>query len=181
MIIWDKKFFTAFGYKVIRTNYKAGETLNDFAPENRQWYNLFTKGGFTNCRTTSDSTPPNYTSESTSIGMFYTPANFLDFYGTLTADIPTDTTIWCLCQEHNDETLPDSVNKWHLANGSAETLTVGTKLLLVRGDVTINAGEENEQSFSVDAATTKPKAINVSTNASTITSTSDHVYGIKFT
>jgi len=181
MIIWDKKFFTAFGYKIIRTNYKAGETINDFAPQNRQWYNLFTRGGFTNCRTDADSTPPNHTTENTSAGMFYTPTRFQEFHGSLTADVPTDTTIWCLCQEHNDETLPDTIDKWHLANGSTETLTVGTKLLLVRGDVTINAGEENEQSLSVDTATSKPKAINVSTNASTITATSDHVYGILFT
>jgi hypothetical protein len=180
MIIWDKKIYTAFGYKVIRTNYKAGETLNDLAPENRKWYNLFTRGGFTNCRTDADSTPANHATEDTTVGSFYTPTRFQEFYGSLTADIPTDTTIWCLCQEHNDETLPDSVNKWHLAKDAIETLSVGTKLLLVRGDVTINAGEENEASFSVDTATSNPKAINVSTNSSTITATSDHVYGILF-
>ena len=127
MIIWDKKFFTAFGYKIIRTNYKAGETLNDLAPQNRQWYNLFTRGGFTNCRTDADSTPPNHTTENTSAGMFYTPTRFQEFHGSLTADVPTDTTIWCLCQEHIYETLPDTIDKWHLANGSTETLTVGIR------------------------------------------------------
>ena len=182
-----KKYFTTFGYKVLRTNYEAGDSSKDDAPKARQWYNLFTRGGFANCVTDSASSPANYASENTTIGSWYTPTNFLEFSGHLSFNTPTDTTIWCLCQELNDKTFSGNINKWNLAKDATATLAVGTKLLLVRGSVIINAGESDEQTLIADAYTSeeqvvpsRPKAINVSTNASTITATSDHVYGILF-
>ena len=72
---------------------------------------------------------------------------------------PTDTTIWCLCQELNDKTFSGNINKWNLAKDATATLAVGTKLLLVRGSVIINAGESDEQTLIADAYTSEEQVV----------------------
>ena len=151
----------AFGYVVYRNTWESGETYQYNYPEGRMWLNFFTAGSMINNTFENGSKLPDYHAGDW-IGL-----EDMGPHGICNQTPVDNPECWCVPAETNNDYLPDC-EKWELASGSSVTLPVGTKLMFVKGSMTLNGKTIN-----------KPTQIKVSTSEAAVIA-SEQCYGIKF-
>tara|TARA_R110000787_G_scaffold262928_1_gene368575 strand:- start:4270 stop:4746 length:477 start_codon:yes stop_codon:yes gene_type:complete len=150
----------AFGYVTCKSTWESGETYQYNYPEGRMWWNLFTAGSMINNKFSDGTSLPDYHAGD------WTGPSDAGKYG-ICNQTPVDCEMWCVSAEDNNNYLPDC-EKWELASGSSVTLPVGTKLMFVKGSITLNGK-------TID----NPTQIKVVTADATVVA-SEQCYGIKF-